>query len=272
MEQAGGTGGRVAEPPDRFRLLFVCTGNICRSPFAQFHTRFLLEARLGPRQAARFQVASAGIAAVVGSGMHPLSRAQLTTRRDHPEVAAFRARQLPDRDVTLADLVLAVSRDHRGRVLEDVPQALPKAFTVPEFARLLEAAPPGPLPPDPVARARALVAAALATRGSPAPVTAEEDEVPDPVRGDESDHAAAAEVVDTAVRVFLDRLAPPVPPRPPVPPPRPGPPRLPPGWRFTPRPPPESAGAGPSAPAPDADADADAPLVGSPERRPHPPR
>ena len=254
------TSQRGPGPPDRFRLLFVCTGNICRSPFAQFHTRFLLEARLGPRQAARFQVASAGTGAVVDSGMHRLSRAQLSTRRDHPDVAAFRGRQLPERDVALADLVLTVSREHRGRVLEDVPQALPKAFTIREFARLLEAAPPAPLPPDPVARARALVGIALATRGTPAPVSAEEDEVPDPVRGDESVHAASAEVVDAAVRVFLDRLVPPppAPPRRPPPPPpgarAPGPPRLPPGWHFTrpqgsPPPPPDPGR--PLVPAPD---------------------
>lgn len=220
-----------AGPPDRFRLLYVCTGNICRSPFAQFHTRFLLEARLGPADAARLHVASAGTGAVVGSGVHPLTRPHLTSRQDHPDVAAFRSRQLPDRDVLLSDLVLTVSRDHRGRVLQDVPQALSRTFTLREFVRLLEAADPAALrdlPADPVARARALVALALATRGTPPPVPAEEDAVPDPIGGESEDHAASARVIDQAVRAMVELLVPPRPSRPP-PGPRPawGPPGVP---------------------------------------------
>ena len=218
------TGG----PPDRFRLFFVCTGNICRSPFAQFHTRFLLAARLGPAQAARFDVASAGTSAVVGRAMHPLSREQLTTRRDHPDVEAFRARQLPERDLLLADLVLGLARPHRSESLSLVPKAMGRAFTLREFARLLGAADPERLrrlPTDPVERARALVATARDTRGIPAPVPEEEDAVPDPITGGEEEQREAAEIVDAAVRVFLDLLAPPRMPPPPGPPhpPRSGP-------------------------------------------------
>lgn len=214
------TGG----PPDRFRLLYVCTGNICRSPFAQFHTRFLLEARLGPAQAARFHVASAGISAVVGREMHPLSREQLTTRRDHPDVESFRARQLPERDLLLADLVLGLARPHRSESLSLVPKAMGHAFTLREFARLLAAADPERrrrLPADPVERARALVTLARDTRGVPAPVSEEEDAVPDPISGGEEEQREAAETIDTAVRVFLDLLTPPRTPSRPGPPPPP---------------------------------------------------
>jgi protein-tyrosine phosphatase len=230
-----------------FRLLYVCTGNICRSPFAQFHTRFLLGARLGP-WAHSFAVHSAGVSAVRGHGMHSDTRALLTTRRDHPDVAAFAARQLPDRDVLLADLVLTMTREHRSTVLGDVPRALPTTFTLREFARLLRAADPaalGALPRPPVERARALVALARATRGTVPAVPASEDAVPDPVSGGPEAHAEAARVIDECVRTFLDLLVPP-PVRQPSPPsggvrpgasrPRPAPgPHSPPAG--TPRPP-----------------------------------
>jgi protein-tyrosine-phosphatase len=229
-----------------FRLLYVCTGNICRSPFAQFHTRFLLGARLGP-WAHSFAVHSAGVSAVRGHGMHSDTRALLTTRRDHPDVAAFAARQLPDRDVLLADLVLTMTREHRSTVLGDVPRALPTTFTLREFARLLRAADPaalGALPRPPVERARALVALARATRGTVPAVPASEDAVPDPVSGGPEAHAEAARVIDECVRTFLDLLVPP-PARPPFPPsggvrpgasrPRPTPRPAPPAG--TPRPP-----------------------------------
>jgi protein-tyrosine phosphatase len=62
---------------DRFHILFVCTGNVCRSPFAEIYTRHLLIGRLGGRGARAYPVASAGVGALHGSGMHPDSRAQL---------------------------------------------------------------------------------------------------------------------------------------------------------------------------------------------------
>jgi hypothetical protein len=43
-----------------FRVLYVCTGNICRSPFAEILTRHLLTGRLGGQAAAAFDVSSAG--------------------------------------------------------------------------------------------------------------------------------------------------------------------------------------------------------------------
>ena len=222
---AGGSG-------EVFRLLYVCTGNICRSPFAQFHTRFLLGSRLGP-WAHAFAVHSGGVSAVRGHGMHEETRPLLASRRDHPDVAAFAARQLPDRDVLLADLVLTMTREHRSTVLGDVPRALPTTFTLREFARLLRSADRSELaalPRSPVARARALVTLARNTRGTVPAVPAEEDAVPDPVSGGPEAHAEAARVIDECVRTFLDLLVPPPPPplRPPFPPPpgarRPGPP------------------------------------------------
>lgn len=210
----------VGGSPEVFRLLYVCTGNICRSPFAQFHTRFLFGARLGP-WAHAFAVHSAGVSAVRGHGMHDDSRAQLTSRRNHPDVTAFTARQLPDRDVLLADLVLTMTREHRSTVLGDVPKALPTTFTLREFARLLRAAPPSELatlPRHPVERARALVALARATRGTVPAVPAEDDAVPDPVSGGPEAHTQAARVIDGSVRTFLDLLVPPpLPPPPPFP-------------------------------------------------------
>ncbi|GAA4807634.1 hypothetical protein GCM10023200_51580 [Actinomycetospora chlora] len=224
--------GRGDGAPRRFRLLFVCTGNLCRSPFARFHTRALLEARLGPRWASWFDVASGGTGAVVGAEMHPLSRAQLGPVATHPDVAAFRARQLPARDVEMADLVLTVSRSHRSAVLELEPRALRSTFTMREFARLLGGLGPAEhaaLPPDPRERAHALVAAALAERGQGAPVDPEDDAIPDPVSGTVEDHAEAARRIHAAVRPLVDAIGAAVPwpqrrPVPPPPPRRPGPP------------------------------------------------
>jgi protein-tyrosine-phosphatase len=244
--------------PRRFRLLFVCTGNICRSPYALFRTRLLLEMRLGARWASWFDVASGGTGAVVGAEMHPLSRAQLGPLSTHPDVAAFRGRQLPARDVELADLVLTVSRSHRSAVLELEPRALRSTFTLPEFARLLGSMDPAAhaaLPVDPRDRAHALVAAALAQRGQGAPVDPEDDAIPDPVQGGVDDHAESARRIHAAVRPLVDAIGAAVPwparPGPPRRPGPPGPPPMPPG-RAPLRPGPPRGAVPPGTPLPGA--------------------
>ncbi|MDD7917529.1 hypothetical protein [Actinomycetospora callitridis] len=277
--------GRGDGAPRRFRLLFVCTGNICRSPFARFHTRALLEMRLGPRWASWFDVASGGTGAVVGSEMHPLSRAQLGPLATHPDVAAFRARQLPARDVELADLVLTVSRSHRSAVLELEPRALRSTFTVREFARLLGRIDPADraaLPVDPRERAHALVAAALAERGQGAPVDSEDDAIPDPIQGAAAEHAESARLLHEAVRPLVDAIGAGVPwpvrrrpgpppgqhpgqhpgPHPGMAPRRPGPPPLP-GGPFGP-PPGMPAGPVPAGPVPTGQGPGGAPPGGPP--------
>lgn len=235
-------GGR----PEPFRILFVCTGNICRSPFAHLHTRALLDVRLGPGWAPWFTTASAGTGAVVGSAMHPETRALFGSRAAHADVEAFRARQLPARDVRLADLVLTASRRHRSTVLELEPRALRTTFTMREFARLVGAVDPRALPPDPLARARALVPAACDQRGVLPPVPAEDDAIPDPISGGENDHAEATRMIDAAVRVLVDAIAAGLPPRS-VPP---GPPRGPTAWTPPPgwhSPTPDGGSGGPGA-------------------------
>lgn len=47
------------------RILFVCVGNICRSPMAEVMARHEL--------GASFDIASAGVGAVVGRGAHPIA-------------------------------------------------------------------------------------------------------------------------------------------------------------------------------------------------------
>ena len=128
----------------------MCTGNICRSPFAEIITRHVLIGRLGGREASAFQVSSAGVRAVVGSGMHPDSRAELAPwNLDTTAAEQFTARQLRSAMVAECDLVLGATPRHRSAVVERLPAALPITFSLREFARLAEAVDPAALPDVP---------------------------------------------------------------------------------------------------------------------------
>jgi protein-tyrosine-phosphatase len=193
---------------DVFGILFVCTGNLCRSPFAEFVTRHLLIDRLGAAHASRFSVISAGTHAAAGAGMHPLTRAELTPfGLDGAGAAAFVARHLDASTVRAADLVLTADRGHRSFVVDLVPAALPYAFCLREFARLLGGIDPRVLPADPVARAFTTVAEVRQLRGTLSYASPVDDIVPDPIGQPSDAHHRAAGMIASAVLGFVELLA-----------------------------------------------------------------
>ena len=116
-------------------MLLVCTGNICRSAFAERLGRAYLDDRLG-EDARLVQLTSAGVGAVVGSAMHPDSA--LVLQGYGGDATGFTARQLREGMAIDADLTLTMTRAHRRRVLELAPRALSRTFTLREAASLTE--------------------------------------------------------------------------------------------------------------------------------------
>ena len=124
----------MADPGDNSTLhvLAVCVGNVCRSPFIER----LLAAR---SQSAGLDVtaSSAGVGAVVGSGVHPAQAEELLARGVDP--GGFAARQLTAEHLEAADLVLTATRDIRTAALQVNPRALRKTFTLLELAAIADA-------------------------------------------------------------------------------------------------------------------------------------
>lgn len=116
------------------RLLTVCTGNICRSPYAQF----ALQAGLDEVRPEAFKVSSAGTGALVGNAVDHGSASILAARGVAHE--DFAARQITERIMDEVDLVLPLEVSHRKLVLSYSPRHLKRAYTLKEFARLLDAA------------------------------------------------------------------------------------------------------------------------------------
>ena len=91
-----------------FRVLFVCTGNICRSPTAEGVFRNLVAAGGLSR---RIEADSAGIGAW-HVGEPPDARSQETARRRGVEIGGQRARTVQPGDFVRFDLLLAMDRSH----------------------------------------------------------------------------------------------------------------------------------------------------------------
>src|SRR5205814_4296752 len=94
------------------RILFVCTGNICRSPLAAA----LLQRALAQRGIDGLEVASAGTGAWDGAAVS--EGAYLVGLERGLDLSAHRARLLTRELVEEADLILTMARHHRARVDE----------------------------------------------------------------------------------------------------------------------------------------------------------
>jgi protein-tyrosine phosphatase len=95
------------------KVLFICTGNICRSPTAEGVLR-----RLAHEQKLALHVESAGTHDY-HVGEPPDHRAQRHARRRGYDLSAQRARQVTRRDFEEFDLILAMDRSHL-RALERI--------------------------------------------------------------------------------------------------------------------------------------------------------
>jgi protein-tyrosine-phosphatase len=109
-------------------ILFVCTGNTCRSPLAEAMLRSLVERR-GLTDVA---VSSAGTGAWDGA---PASEGSyLVALENGIDLSGHRARLLTPELAASADLILTMSRSHRQRVLGLVPEE--KVHVLGEYAGL----------------------------------------------------------------------------------------------------------------------------------------
>ena len=100
---------------ERRAILFVCTGNICRSPTAEAVLR-----HLAAEEDLELRIASAGIGDWhVGSA--PDERAQHHAKSRGYDLSTLRARQVTKRDFAEFDLILAMDRSHLSTLQRMAP-------------------------------------------------------------------------------------------------------------------------------------------------------
>lgn len=105
-------------------ILFVCTGNICRSPVAEH----LLRDLVGDRHT----VSSAGTAGLTGYAMDPRSVEYLRLRGIDGN--DFTARRVSRRILKNQDLVVGFEQEHVNECLALEPAAMPRTFRLCQLA------------------------------------------------------------------------------------------------------------------------------------------
>lgn len=158
----------MAAPSEPLSVLFVCLGNICRSPTAQG----VFEEQLAKSPlAGKVRVDSAGTAAY-HLGKAPDSRAQRFAKKRGVDLSALRARQVEPADFYAFDWILAMDQQN----LADLKAFRPKDATA-RLALFLS------LVPDAVHL-----------------------EVPDPYYGGDDGFEAVLDLCESASQALLERL------------------------------------------------------------------
>jgi protein-tyrosine phosphatase len=107
----------MAETPATVRVLFVCTGNICRSPTAEGVFRAMVDAC---GLADRIEADSAGTGAW-HRGEPPDERAQRAAAARGIDLSGQRARQVTATDFERFHLIVALDRSHRRHLRAVAP-------------------------------------------------------------------------------------------------------------------------------------------------------
>ncbi|HOB11529.1 MAG TPA: low molecular weight protein arginine phosphatase [Syntrophomonadaceae bacterium] len=112
------------------KVLFVCTGNTCRSPMAEaLFTRML---QLSGYPADEIRVESAGLYAWENDQATP--EAIEVMSQLGIDLTGHRSRSIDDAMVQEADLILTMTRNHRDKLQELFPHLRSKIYTLAEYA------------------------------------------------------------------------------------------------------------------------------------------
>lgn len=108
------------------KVLFVCTGNTCRSPMAEGIFR-----KIAAEKDVRFEILSAGIFA--REGMKASDEAVIAAAEKGINISDHVSQSVTHEILNDANLILTMTEGHKKLLLERAPEYKDKIFTLKEF-------------------------------------------------------------------------------------------------------------------------------------------
>lgn len=111
-------------------ILFVCTGNTCRSPMAEGIFKSLLK----DKNIDNINVGSAGISAFEGDIAN--EKAIYALKNKGIDIGEHKSRQLTMEIIKNSDLVLTMTTGHKRMIVNALPDYSSKVFTIKEYVHI----------------------------------------------------------------------------------------------------------------------------------------
>ena len=174
-------------------ILFVCTANQCRSPFAEAIAR----RKVGSRP---FVIASGGL---LKSG-YPVPRNGLTVASEIGlDLETYRSKRLNLSDLGGWDVILTMTREHVRELVAADPTLWPRVFTIKQFRRWIQKHPPSRR-----AKLGAWIDMAAAERSRYDMVGSDpDDEIEDPLHSPPEAWRTLAAVLDSEIGAIMTAIA-----------------------------------------------------------------
>ncbi len=100
------------------KIIFVCTGNTCRSPMAEYLLQDLLA-----QEEIDIEVESAGIMASPGSPPTPETE-QVLRENGYESISSHQAQHVSELSLSPGDLLLGMTAKHRAFLADKVPEQI----------------------------------------------------------------------------------------------------------------------------------------------------
>jgi protein-tyrosine-phosphatase len=190
----------LGSDPSTVRLLFVCTGNLCRSAAAD-----RLMSDWAAASGAPVVVRSAGTRARAGRPIHPKTARAL--ERHGVSGEGFASGRLAAGDIDWADVVLTMTAEHRDEVVGVAPRGMQKVFTLLEADRLCRTLPPSSLHcGEGEHRGAMLVNGLRESRSKHTQAHGSELDIIDPIDGPQRLHIGVVDQIASALRPLMSLL------------------------------------------------------------------
>jgi len=118
---------------DIFSVLFVCTGNMCRSPMAEGIFLHKIKAESPADFAEKIYVSSCGIYAFEGN--KPSEKSVQVCAQNGMDISAIRSKPINRVLTEQADIIFALSIDHLNFILDNYPSVRNKTFLLKAFTK-----------------------------------------------------------------------------------------------------------------------------------------